>query len=378
MKIAVLSSGLGCIARGIETWADSLAVEFYKRGENVTLFKGGGRATRKFERIIPCIRRDSAAARRLSFITRRFFWRWGMGSTYGIEQVTFAFNVMPILSREKFQIIHTQDPHLALFLERRKASHGAKVIFTHGTEENFEFLFKFEHVQELVPYYLDEDRRRGLPADRRWFSIPNFVDCGNFKPGDSRAARRRLDIPDDKFVILDVAAVKSAHKRIDYIIRETASLKKRYPKVFLLVAGAVTEESLELERLGRQLLGINARFLLDKPLEEMPDIYRAADIFAHGALFEMMSIAILESLASGVPVIANKNPVFDWIIGDGGRTTDINRSGNLAAAIEEYLKDPEKLAQISSAAREQAFAKFETSMVADRIIEMYKEVLVNG
>jgi hypothetical protein len=41
LKIAVVSSGLGHVARGIETWADDLAAALYKRGVDVTLFKGG-------------------------------------------------------------------------------------------------------------------------------------------------------------------------------------------------------------------------------------------------------------------------------------------------------------------------------------------------
>lgn len=378
MKVAVASSGLGHVARGIETWADSLAVELDRRGADVTLFKGGGKRIRNFERVIPCFRRDSILTRCASIFTRHFFWRWGLGSTYGIEQITFAFNLMPVLAREKFQVIHTQDPWLALLLERKKKLHGAKVIFAHGTEENFDFLLKFEHVQELAPYYLEEDRRQGLPRDRLWFAIPNFVDCEKFKPGDHANARRKLNIPADKFVILDVAAIKATHKRINYLINETALLKEKYPQVFLLAAGAATEETYELERLCRERLGEDALFLRNKSSDEMPCIYQAADVFAHAALFEMMPIAILESLSSGLPVIANKNPVFDWIVAAGGQTTDIRKDGGLAAAIERYLENPALRAEKSSAARAQALANFEAFKVTGRIIAMYEKVLKNG
>ena len=377
MKIAVVSSGLGHVARGIEAWADSLAVELNRRGVDAALFKGGGKAVRQFERVIPCIRRGSLPAQSIRIFTRHFFWRWGLGSTYGIEQATFAFNLMPVLAKEKFQIVHTQDPWLALFLERGRRAHGAKVILAHGTEEAFKFLLNFEHVQELTPHYLEEDRCQGLPESKRWFAIPNFVDCRKFKPGDSQDARRRLNIPADKFVILDVATVKASHKRIDYLIEEAAILKDKYPRIFLLVAGATTEETPKLERLARERLGGDARFLLDKLSDEMPDVYCAADVFAHGALFEMMPIAVLESLSSGLPVIANKNPVFDWIVGPGGRTIDMVKKGSLAAAIEQYLKAPEICTRESAAARAQTLANFEASKVTDRIVAMYKEVLKN-
>jgi 1,2-diacylglycerol 3-alpha-glucosyltransferase len=232
-------------------------------------------------------------------------------------------------------------------------------------------------VQELAPQYLEEDRRRGLPGGRCWFAIPNFVDCEKFKPQDALRVRRRLDIPEGKFIILEVAAVKSSHKRIDYLIGEAALLRKKYPEVFVIVAGAQTIETSRLITMGKEQFGDNIRFLLNRPSDEMPDIYAAADIFAHSALFEMMPIALLESLSSGLPVIANKNPVFDWIIAGGGRTVDIQKSGSLAAAIEEYIKRPEIRAESSSAARRQALMNFEASRVTEQIVAMYENILKN-
>ena len=54
LTITVASSGLGHIARGIEAWASDLAAALDARGVPVTLCKGGGRAERPFERVIPC------------------------------------------------------------------------------------------------------------------------------------------------------------------------------------------------------------------------------------------------------------------------------------------------------------------------------------
>jgi len=378
MKIAVVSSGLGHVSRGAEVWAESLAIELNKRGIDVTLFKGGGKEDRPFERKVPCLRRDSMLSRWASLMTRHFFWRWGLGSPYGLEQVTFALNLIPILLRQKFQIVHTQDPWIALMIERKMKSSGVKVILAHGTEEDFSFLLNFQYVQELTQHYLDIDRRRGLPKGKKWFAISNFVDCEKFKPGDVAVARRRLNIPDDKFVILDVAAIKAVHKRIDYLIDETAILKKEYPQIFFLVAGAVTNDTARLEQLGRSRLGADMLFLKNIPSDEMPYVYQAADLFTHGAFYEMMPIAILESLSSGLPVIANKNTVFDWIIGDGGQTTDVHDKGALSSAIEEYITNRKLYSEKSSSARAQALANFEASKIVEQIIAMYKEVLKDG
>ena len=65
MKIAVACSGLGHVARGIESWAADLAQALNDRGEDVTLFKGGGKAESSFERVIPCWQRGQPRTERL-------------------------------------------------------------------------------------------------------------------------------------------------------------------------------------------------------------------------------------------------------------------------------------------------------------------------
>ena len=49
----------------------------------------------------------------------------------------------------------------------------------------------------------------------------------------------------------------------------------------------------------------------------MPDLYRSLDVFVLASVFEMMPIAILEALASGLPVIANRIPQLQWMVGGG-------------------------------------------------------------
>src|SRR5215469_13247132 len=101
MRIAVASSGLGHVSRGIETWALDLGRALSDRGENVTVCKGGGQASLPFERITPCLQRGStAAATTARLLPRRVMWRLGLGSVYDIEQTTFAFGLLRHLRKE--------------------------------------------------------------------------------------------------------------------------------------------------------------------------------------------------------------------------------------------------------------------------------------
>ncbi len=188
--------------------------------------------------------------------------------------------------------------------------------------------------------------------------MPNFVDCAVFRPGASvaekQALRQAMGIPVDALVIGCVAAVKKHHKRIDYLIREFARLsddanrweteeieqKEReerkglgfaagggkekfslfppFPSVqtpHLLIAGAGTGETAELIALAESLIPGRYKILTDCGRDRMPGLYHVMDVFVLTSLFEMMPIAILEGLASGLPVITNNHPVMTWMTG---------------------------------------------------------------
>ena len=256
-----------------------------------------------------------------------------------------------------------------------------------------------------------------------WVAIPNFVDTDVFRPvkrlDEKRECRKGLGIPEDPFVVGTAAAVKKDHKRIDYLIREFAmfldgDLSQSRPagggtgsadpargecrdevashQPYLLIAGARQADTDELVAVAGQLCGDRVKFLLDVPRERMPDFYRTVDVFALTSLFEMMPIAVLEALASGLPVVANNHPVLRWMIGadaganpyqpstinrqpsrPGGATIDMSADGDLA----EFLSGltPEWVAEHGAAARKRAESVYATDVVIGEYIDYYKHVV---
>jgi hypothetical protein len=191
MKIAIASSGLGHVARGIETWACDTAVALSQLAVNskqfavkekqnaaaieVTLFSAAplpfltssvsplpSHVSLLTVRVLPCLQRGNSTTQQLSNFFPKWSWRFGLKSTYDLEQWSFWWHLWPKLRRGKFDIVHVQDPWLALLLERsgRLGLHPAKVILAHGTEETLEFLEKFEYVQHLAPWHLEQAEKK--------------------------------------------------------------------------------------------------------------------------------------------------------------------------------------------------------------------------
>ena len=379
MRIAVASSGLGHVSRGVEAWAVDLGRTLADRGDAVVLCKGDGESESEFERVVPCWTRESGrTARLLERLPRAVAWRLGLWSGYGVEQTTFALRLIGLLRRERADILHVQDPQVALIMQRarRLGLVRAKTILAHGTEEPPAFLKKFDHLQHLAPWHLEEARAAGAWRPT-WTAIPNFIDTERFRPGRAEALRAELGIPPEALVVLTAAAVKRQHKRIDHLLAEFARLRDRAPGLpaWLVVAGGWEADTDDLVREGHERLGDRVRFLIRFPRDRMPDLYRTADAFVLASLKEMMPIALLEAIASGLPCLVNRHPVVEWMAGPGGRAVDMAAPGALAAAMAELLGDASDRARLGSLARAHCGENFGRDRVVEQILDYYRFVL---
>ena len=400
MKIAIASSGLGHIARGIETWAFDTAVALEEVSRKtldveVTLFAAAPLQHLTSDasppltiRVIPCLKRGNLWVRLVTRISPGFTWRWGWKSAYGIEQRSFWQHLWPILREEGFDILHVQDPLLAdLCRKYRKVGKvRTKEILAHGTEESVEFLEKFEYVQHLAPWHLDETlgHRPKTPVPKKldgkshWIAMPNFVDCEVFRPVEShlekQALRDEFGIPGDAMVYISVAARKRGHKRVDQVISEFKAAA--LPDSFLILAGAKTDETQEI----RALAGGDTRIRIfqDYPHEKMSMLLRVADVMVLGSLFEMMPIAILEGLASGLPVISHDHPVMVWITGaheaqPGGWGINLEHAGVLSHFFG--MLNSKEVMERGRHARERALRMFSKEVVIGQYVEYYEKVV---
>lgn len=372
------SSGLGHIARGIETWAGDLAEALHTRGTAVSLFQGGGEPVASYARLLDCLPRESAAnAKWAARVPSGVDWRLGLQRGYPLEQITFAWSLAKVLRREPFDILHVQDPLVALQMERLRKLGWLKTrtILAHGTEEPPQFLKQFEFLQHLAPTHLEECRRAGAWKPT-WTAIGNFVDTARFHPGKSPRLRRELGINDDAFVVLTLAAIKRHHKRIDWLVEAIASLRAEHPEIplVLIIAGGREHDTDELISEGEARLGQAVRFLVQYPRERVPELLRAADVFVLASLREMMPISLLEAGATGLPSITHDEATMRWIAAEGGMSIDMENPEAFRGALRRLYTDPTERKRLADAARSHTVGTFDTVAVVEQIAAYYSTV----
>lgn len=138
-------------------------------------------------------------------------------------------------------------------------------------------------------------------------SVSNGVDTVEFRPYpnfDKRAACRKYGMNPEKVKFIYVGR-QEEDKRPDLLIRGLAILKERGRKDIELILVGQGNHTEKFQALVEQLnVKEDVRFLGYIPNQQLPSVLQAADIFAMPSPDEGQSIATLEAMACGLPVLA--------------------------------------------------------------------------
>jgi len=94
-------------------------------------------------------------------------------------------------------------------------------------------------------------------------------------------------------------------KRFDLAIRAIAEVRKRHPRVQLVIPGPATSHTASLEALVAELgLDDAVQFLGPISEEELQSLYEGAAVYVYPAPEEDFGMGVIESMAKGVPVVA--------------------------------------------------------------------------
>jgi glycosyltransferase involved in cell wall biosynthesis len=147
-----------------------------------------------------------------------------------------------------------------------------------------------------------------VPAERIHV-IPPGVDIERFRPPseeERRIARRTFEVADDDWVLVTVRRLQR-RMGLDLLIRAVKDLTLEYPHLRLLIAGAGPMAA-ELRTLieAESLQGV-VRLLGFVPDPLLPTLYQTADLTVVPSIqLEGFGLTILESLATGVPVLGTR------------------------------------------------------------------------
>lgn len=198
--------------------------------------------------------------------------------------------------------------------------------------------------------------------------IFNGVDIENFRP-DSGIK------PEGKFIITTGASRLTARKGIRYLIAAMAKLSPRYPQLLLKIMG----EGSEMQNLKSQAEELKLEnkiiFLGRMAREETSPYYGEASVFVLPSLNEGMSNAMLEALATGLPILATDTGGTKELVKDGenGFIIKMKDAEDLAEKIAAILNNKELRQEMAKKSREIA-KQMSWEKVAEQYYDLYKKV----
>ena len=219
--------------------------------------------------------------------------------------------------------------------------------------------------------FLTREARVSLPpllaraARGRASVIENGIDLGVFHPGPPLGERRPLRIG---------MQARFVHWR-DHatLIRAFASLQKRRGDLELILAGEgetrPTAEALAAE------LGVTDRVrvtgLVAEP--ELAELLRGLDVYVHSSLAETLSTAIMQCMATALPIVATAIPGVCNMLESGstGELVPVGDVERMAATIEALLESPQRRRALGDRARDVARHRYSQ----ERMFEAYDGLL---
>jgi phosphatidylinositol alpha-1,6-mannosyltransferase len=113
------------------------------------------------------------------------------------------------------------------------------------------------------------------------------------------------------------------------------------------------------------------------PRKEMPEVYAAADIFVLPSFNEGMSVALLEAMASGLPVLVTPTGGTDELLDGNGVLVPWADAAALAEALGRLIGSPELRADRGQHSRELAL-KRTWSNTAQATLDLCRRVATEG
>lgn len=222
---------------------------------------------------------------------------------------------------------------------------------------------------------------RGVPAGarRRVEVIANGVDTAVMSPSDDGGAsaaelRARLGVSAGEVMVLAATRLDPV-KRIEDLI--TTVRIAADPRVHLVIAGETTgfpDYAREMHTIARSV-GVG-RITFCGVREDMPELFRAADIVLHAGMVEGMPLGLVEAQACGTPVVAYAvagvpEAVTDGVTGILAAAADVS---GLAAALGKLAGDSQMRAQMGAAGREHVLTDHRIERQARRNADVIYEM----
>jgi glycosyltransferase involved in cell wall biosynthesis len=166
------------------------------------------------------------------------------------------------------------------------------------------------------------------------------------------------------------------------LARAVPAILRKHPDAVFVFAGSEDPACAEEVRRALRVAGVlhACRFLGPVPHDRMPHLLRAATVCVLPSHVEATSLAGLEAMACGVPLVGTRVGGIPEILtnGETGLLVPPSSPEDLAGAVTRLLADSDLAHRLAKAARDRVVAAFSWDRIAEQFLEVYRRAVSIG
>lgn len=298
----------------------------------------------------------------------------------------------------KFQpaIVHTHGVRANLLgrLANKAEGSPAKLVTTVHSVLKLDYpkfwkRFLFERFERWTWRYVDrfvlvsramknDFLKNGLPEERVTV-IHNAIqlpDRPPVRPAFSKL-REELGLPQESVLVGTVARLHPV-KGHTYLIQAVKRLETDYPDVhYVWIGGGDLQRQLK-EEVERK--GLTSKILFLGVRQDVPELLPQLDLFVLPSISEGLSVAILEALLAGVPVVTTAVGGSPEVVEEGrdGLLVPSQDPAALAQAIGHLLDDPQARTRMGQEGQRKVYREFSLERLVLETTGVYKSLLAES
>lgn len=350
---------------GVTTYVFTLAAGLKKRGHNIFIASSGGVLLLKFiEEGIKFIH--------IPIRTKK---------EVGPKILACTFKLNKFLKQESIDIVHSNSRTTQVLASLIARKTGIVHITTwHGYFKRriFRRLFpcwgkKVIAISEQVKEHLVEDFK---VDEKDIVVINNGIDVNKLQaPSPQRKTEIKTTLGLGEGPVIGIVARLSDVKGHKYLIDAMKEVLASEPNAQLLIIGEGREKE-RLVRLARNL-GITQSVFFVPEVSDTKDLLSVMDVFVMPSLKEGLGLALMEAMASGLPVVGSNVGGIKTLIKDGinGLLVEPTDIKGISGAISELLRNPQRAREMGAQARNFINENFSQDKMVIETEKVYLNVL---
>lgn len=287
--------------------------------------------------------------------------------------------------REAFDVVHTHLPFANILGTTAAALNGVPVVTTlhnerikkrryYALKSGVEtFLLRSVTTRVIACSNAAAEAQARRLAGKPIVTIPNAVEISAPITNELRQAIRTQLAGDVSYPLIITVGRLTHQKGYEDLLTAFAEVSRNFPEAKLLIVGGGELHQTLQDRI--TAFGLDRQVMLLGLRKDVPQLLAASDLYVNSSLWEGLSIAMLEAMAAGLPVVATSVGDAPRVVLPGhGILVPPRQPDQLADALCTMLADPEKITVFGAAARRYVLTHHHPEKWADKTVDLYLSI----